>query len=44
VRKNQPVKVLGSGDVSVKLDVTAQKFSASAEQKIVAAGGSVHTA
>jgi large subunit ribosomal protein L15 len=44
VRKNQPVKVLGSGDVSVKLDVTAQKFSASAEQKITAAGGSVHTA
>ena len=41
VRKNQPVKVLGSGDVSVKLDVTAQKFSASAEQKIAAAGGSV---
>ena len=41
VRKNQPVKVLGTGDVSVKLDVTAQKFSASAEQKITAAGGSV---
>ena len=44
VRKNQPVKVLGTGDVSVKLDVTAQKFSASAEQKITAAGGSVTTA
>ncbi|MGP9539714.1 50S ribosomal protein L15 [Brachybacterium sp. AOP43-C2-M15] len=44
VRKNQPVKVLGSGDVSVKLDVTAQKFSASAEQKIAAAGGSVTSA
>ncbi len=44
VRKNQPVKVLGSGDVSVKLDITAQKFSASAEQKIAAAGGSVTTA
>ena len=44
VRKNQPVKVLGSGDLSVKLDVTAQKFSASAEQKIAAAGGSVTTA
>ena len=44
VRKNQPVKVLGSGEVSVKLDVTAQKFSASAEQKIAAAGGSVTTA
>ncbi|EWS82024.1 50S ribosomal protein L15 [Brachybacterium phenoliresistens] len=44
VRKNQPVKVLGTGDVSVKLDVTAQKFSASAEAKITAAGGSVTTA
>ena len=44
VRNNQPVKVLGSGEVSVKLDVTAQKFSASAEQKIAAAGGSVTTA
>ena len=41
VRKNQPVKVLGTGEVSVKLDITAQKFSASAEQKITAAGGSV---
>lgn len=41
VRKNQPVKVLGQGEVSVKLDITAQKFSASAEQKIAAAGGSV---
>ncbi|MBM7501607.1 large subunit ribosomal protein L15 [Brachybacterium muris] len=44
VRKNQPVKVLGTGDISVKLDITAQKFSASAEQKITAAGGSATTA
>ena len=44
VRKNQPVKVLGQGEVSVKLDITAQKFSASAEQEIAAAGGSVTTA
>ncbi|OFT44493.1 50S ribosomal protein L15 [Brachybacterium sp. HMSC06H03] len=44
VRKNQPVKVLGQGEVSVKLDITAQKFSASAAQKIAAAGGSVTTA
>ncbi|WP_262424313.1 50S ribosomal protein L15 [Brachybacterium sp. Z12] len=44
VRKNQPVKVLGAGELSVKLDITAQKFSASAEQKIAAAGGSVTTA
>ena len=44
VRKNQPVKVLGSGDISVKIDITAQKFSASAEEKITAAGGSVTVA
>lgn len=44
VRKNQPVKVLGSGEVSVKLNITAQKFSASAEQKITAAGGTVTVA
>lgn len=44
VRKNQPVKVLGSGDISVKIDITAQKFSASAEKKITAAGGSITVA
>ncbi|WP_460475862.1 50S ribosomal protein L15 [Brachybacterium huguangmaarense] len=44
VRKNQPVKVLGTGDVSVKLNITANKFSASAEQKITAAGGTVTVA
>lgn len=44
VRKNQPVKVLGSGDVTVKIDITAQKFSASAEEKITAAGGSITVA
>jgi len=42
VRKRQPVKVLGTGELSgVKLDVTADAFSASAKEKIVAAGGSV---
>jgi large subunit ribosomal protein L15 len=40
VRKNQLVKVLGNGDVSVKLDVTADAFSGSAVEKINAAGGS----
>lgn len=40
VRKNHPVKVLGSGEVSVKVDVTADKFSGSADEKITAAGGS----
>ena len=44
VRKNQPVKVLGSGDITVKIDITAQKFSASAEEKITAAGGSITVA
>ncbi|WP_374928938.1 50S ribosomal protein L15 [Kytococcus sedentarius] len=43
VRRNQPVKVLGSGEISVAVNVTADKFSASAEQKISAAGGSTTT-
>ena len=42
VRKGELVKVLGNGDLgSVKLNVTANKFSDSAREKIVAAGGSV---
>jgi large subunit ribosomal protein L15 len=42
VRKGEPVKVLGNGELgSVKLDITANKFSDSARDKIVAAGGSV---
>jgi large subunit ribosomal protein L15 len=41
VRKNQPVKVLGQGDISVACQVSAQAFSASAKEKIEAAGGSV---
>jgi large subunit ribosomal protein L15 len=41
VRKNELVKVLGNGDIAVKLNVTVDKVSSSAEQKIVAAGGSV---
>ncbi|MDL9944946.1 MULTISPECIES: 50S ribosomal protein L15 [unclassified Gordonia (in: high G+C Gram-positive bacteria)] len=41
VRKNQLVKVLGDGDLGVKVDVTANKFTASAKEKIAAAGGSV---
>jgi large subunit ribosomal protein L15 len=45
VRKRQPVKVLGTGDLGgVKLDITADAFSASAREKIVAAGGSVRVA
>jgi len=41
VRKNEKVKVLGDGDIAVKLNVAVDKVSGSAEQKIVAAGGSV---
>lgn len=41
VRKNEKVKVLGTGDISVKLTVDVDKVSGSAEQKIVAAGGSI---
>ena len=41
VRKNEKVKVLGQGDIAVKLTVAVDKVSSSAEQKIVAAGGSV---
>lgn len=38
---SRPVKVLGNGDLKVKVDVTAAKASASAQEKIEAAGGSV---
>ncbi len=41
VRKNEKVKVLGNGDIAVKLIVAVDKVSSSAEQKIVAAGGSI---
>jgi large subunit ribosomal protein L15 len=43
VRKGHPVKVLGQGDISVKVDVTAHAFSGSAREKIEAAGGSATT-
>ncbi len=40
VRKGQPVKVLGTGDLGgVALRITAHAFSASAKEKITAAGG-----
>ncbi|WP_236060277.1 50S ribosomal protein L15 [Actinacidiphila acididurans] len=41
VRKNQLVKVLGTGEVSVALQVTVDAVSGSAKEKITAAGGSV---
>ncbi len=41
VRKNALVKVLGDGKLTVKVDLSAHKFSGSAREKITAAGGSV---
>jgi len=41
VRKNQKVKVLADGDVSVALTVSVDKVSKQAAEKIVKAGGSV---
>jgi len=35
----RPVKVLGTGEISVKLSVTAHRFSGAAREKIEAAGG-----
>ena len=40
VRSGQPVKILGQGEISVAVTVTANKFSSSARDKIDAAGGS----
>jgi large subunit ribosomal protein L15 len=40
VRSGRPVKVLGTGDISVAVQVSAHAFSASAKEKIAAAGGS----
>jgi large subunit ribosomal protein L15 len=39
VRKDCPVKVLGTGEVTMALQVTANAFSGSARSKIEAAGG-----
>ena len=41
VRKGRPVKVLGDGELTVKVSVAVDKLSASAKEKIEAAGGSV---
>ena len=43
VRKGQPVKVLGQGDIAVAVQVEAHAFSEAARAKITAAGGSVET-
>ena len=39
VRPKQPVKVLGTGEITVAINITADKFSGSALEKIKAAGG-----
>ena len=39
VRKNELVKVLGTGEIAVPLNVTVDAYSASAKAKIAAAGG-----
>jgi len=38
-KKSLPVKILGNGELKAKLEITAHAFSASAKQKIEAAGG-----
>jgi large subunit ribosomal protein L15 len=43
VRDGQLVKVLGTGDLEVALQVTVHAFSGSARQKIEAAGGTATT-
>ena len=42
VRKNSLVKVLGTGEITVKLNVTVDAVSGSAKEKILAAGGTVN--
>jgi large subunit ribosomal protein L15 len=44
VRDGAPVKVLGTGEITVAVNVTADAFSTSAKEKIEAAGGSVASA
>ncbi|MBF6076989.1 50S ribosomal protein L15 [Nocardia beijingensis] len=41
VRKNQLVKVLGDGEIGVAVQVTADKVTGAAKEKITAAGGTV---
>jgi large subunit ribosomal protein L15 len=42
-KTHAPLKVLGNGELSTKLEVSAHAFSQSAVQKIEAAGGKVQT-
>jgi large subunit ribosomal protein L15 len=43
VRKGHPVKILGTGKISVAVQVKVNAFSGSAKEKISAAGGSAET-
>lgn len=43
ISKNQLVKILGNGELTVKLDVTANAFSQTAIDKITAVGGTTTT-
>jgi large subunit ribosomal protein L15 len=40
VRRGRPVKILGTGEISVALVVKVNRFSTTAKEKIVAVGGS----
>ena len=41
VKKNELVKILGRGEISKKIEVTAHAFSASAVEAIEKSGGSI---
>ncbi len=41
VRKNYPVKILGNGEISTALKISAHSFSKTAQEKIKAAGGTI---
>ena len=41
ISKNQLVKILANGELTLKIDVTAHAFSKKAEEVITAAGGTV---
>ena len=41
MKKNELVKILAHGDITVPVKVSAHKFSGAAKEKIEAAGGSI---
>jgi len=43
IRKNQPLKILGNGELKVSVEITADAFSKSAVEKIEKAGGKAVT-